>query len=65
MNWRAIGAVEARTDRFDIAEDSCGDDWHFRWRVHLDDAPACDRAANKAQYAGASSQIGGVAAAAS
>ena len=48
-----IGAIEARTDRFDIAENSRGYDWHFWRRVHGEDAAARERAAHEAQYAGA------------
>ena len=62
-NRDIIGAIEARTDRFDIAENSRGYDWHFRRRVHREDAAARDRAAHEAQYAGALRQVGGVAAA--
>ncbi len=59
-----IGAIEARIDRFDIAEDSRGYECHSRRRVHGKNAAARHRAAHKAQYAGALHQIGGVAAAA-
>jgi len=59
-----IRAIEARTDRFNIAKDGRGYDWHFRGRIHRQDTAARYRAADKAQSAGAPRQIGGVAAAA-
>src|SRR6266480_6254957 len=46
-----IGAIETRTDRFHIAEESRGYDRHFRRRVHGEDAATRDRAAQEAQYA--------------
>ncbi len=63
-NRDIIGAIEARTDRFDIAENSRGDDCHVWRRVHGEDAAARDRTAHEAQYAGARRQIGGIAGAA-
>src|SRR5260370_28904867 len=62
-NRDIIGAVEARTDRFDIAENSRGYDWHVCRSVHGEDVPARYRAAHKAHDAGALRQVGGVAAA--
>src|SRR5215469_2083046 len=60
-----IGAIETREDRFHIAEKGRGYDRDFWRRVHDEDAPTCDRAAQEPQYAGALSEIGGVAAASS
>ena len=43
-NRDIVGAIEERTDRFDVAESSRGYDWHFWRRVHGDDAAARYRA---------------------
>jgi class 3 adenylate cyclase len=43
-----VGAIETRTDRFHIAEESRGYDRHFRRRVHGEDAATRDRAAQEA-----------------
>ena len=48
-----IGAIETRTDRFDIAKNSRGYDWHLWRRVHTEDAAAPYQAAHEAQDAGA------------
>src|SRR5580693_7763949 len=53
-----VGAIEMRTDRFHIAEESRGYDRHFRRRVHGEDAATRDRAAQEAQYAGALGKVG-------
>ena len=63
-NRDVIGAIEARTDGFDIAENSRGYHWHFRRCVHGEDAAARDRAAHEAQYADALREVAGVPAAA-
>jgi hypothetical protein len=46
-----IGAIEARTDRFDIPENSRGYDWNFWRHVHGEDAAARYLAPYEAQYA--------------
>jgi exodeoxyribonuclease V alpha subunit len=45
---RAFAEAVPGTDRFDIAEDGCRYDLHFRRRGHGEDATTCDRAAHKA-----------------
>ena len=52
-NRDIIRAIEARTDRFDIAENSRGYDWHVWRRAHGEDVAAGERAAHEPQYAGA------------
>ena len=60
-----IRAIEARADRFDVAQRSRGYYRHSRRCVHRQNTALCDRASHKPQYAGAPRQIGRVAAAAS
>jgi hypothetical protein len=60
-NRDIIWAIEARTDRFDIAEGGRSYDWHFGRRVHRQNAASCDRASDKAQDAGTPRQVGGIA----
>src|SRR5207248_9847548 len=62
-NRDIIRAIEARTDRFDIAENSRGYDWHVWRSVHGEDVAARERAAHEPQYAGALRQVGGITAA--
>ena len=45
-----IRAIEARTDRFDIAENSRGYDWHFGRRGYRENAASCYRAAHETQH---------------
>jgi hypothetical protein len=58
-----VRAIEARTDRFDVAENRRGNNWQFWRRVEGEDSAARDRAAHKAQDARALRGIDVVAAA--